>query len=275
MRGTADVSADAASVLETDPSLRSLMGAGDGVAAGHRPVLPVLAVTAGAWEPPAAAALGAGTIALVVLAGALLRESPDGDAQLLGPGDLIEPWRRRPARWTACTPVRAAIIGDAFLEAVGPWPQAAARMLRRAAGGDDPGVVRMGGDGTGTAQDRLCALLWRLAIRWGRIEGDGVVLKLTLAPAMLARLAAVAPEEAAAAVAALAHDCTATRRADGTWLLRASGAAAGGDLPARRDDLRGRVAGGVARARDACETAAELLEESAAQRRLAHERRRR
>ena len=49
---------------------------------------PVLSVEPGPWEPPEAASLGPGTIALVVLDGLFVR-APE---VLFGPHEVIEPW---------------------------------------------------------------------------------------------------------------------------------------------------------------------------------------
>ena len=72
-------------------------------------------------------------------------------------------------RWTACTPVRLAVIGAGFVEALRPWParrrplagaraRSAHRHRRRA------------------RRDRMLALLWRIAGRWGWPDADGVAL---------------------------------------------------------------------------------------------------
>src|SRR4051812_11674755 len=166
----------AASLLQTDPALGRLLGARDASAVGHRPLIPVLEIAAGPWTVPAPAALGDGTFALIVLTGALLRAPEDGDARLLGPGDLFEPWAPPAAEWVACTPVRAAVIGEALLGAVAPWPLAAAHVQLRAAARPARAGMLVDGEAAGTADHRLSELLWRLAIRWGRSDGDGVVL---------------------------------------------------------------------------------------------------
>jgi hypothetical protein len=68
----------------------------------------VLRVPAGPWQS-VPGALPAGTLAVGVLDGLLLRETAEpGGASLSGPGDLIEPWSARPALpWTrsaSCSP---------------------------------------------------------------------------------------------------------------------------------------------------------------------------
>src|SRR5262249_40832294 len=150
-----------ASLLATDPGLGRLLGARDSAALGHRLLLPVLGLPEGEWSPPPAATLGHGTVALVVLDGALLRGRADEDFRLLGPGAVLDPWNHPAVSWRACMPVRAAVIGEAFFQAVAPWPAAAARMLQRA-GGDSDGLL-VGGSDVAPVADRLGELMWRLA----------------------------------------------------------------------------------------------------------------
>ena len=247
-----------ASLLDADPTLGRLLGAREAAEFGHRRVLPVLTLPEGDWSPPPAGALGEATLGLVVLAGVLLRRSPEGVARLLGPGDLAEPWMSPAASWTACAPVRAAVIGREFLQAVAPWPQLAAHLLRRT-GGDPVGLPVGRGPAAAAPGARLGELLWRLAARWGRPEDDGLVLPLRLAPATLAALSHVPEPDAVTALRALERSGRVTRRADGTWLLRPAGA--GGDL---RDDLRERAAAALAQSRATQARWAELTEDAAA-----------
>lgn len=221
----------------------------------------MLVLAEGGWSPPLAAALGHGTLALVILAGALLREPHGGHAHLLGPGDLLEPWTEPAAAWRACTPVRAAVIGEAFLRAVAAWPQAAAHMLRRVGAGADG--VRMHRTGSASAEDRLAELLWRLAARWGTVEDGGIRLQLALAPAELAGLIAASSHEADQGLRALERTGESSQCADGTWLLRQSSTPPVAPLAAARDDVRERLAGAFARARATQAVSAELVEEAA------------
>src|SRR3954447_3233179 len=261
------VTARGASLLQADPALARLLGARAAAAAGDEAVLPVLSVPAGPWTVPSATALGEGTVALVVLAGALLRRPPGGQARLFGPGEVLEPWTHGPAGWSACASVRAAVIGKAFQAAVRPWPRAVAHMLRRAADVDGRAglpVRRAGGTGP---QDRLGELLWRLALRWGRIEGDAIALPLALPPAALAELTALTADEVATGLRALDRAGVARPSRDGTWLLRGAGRGRPGDR------LCARAVAELSRAREERDTCAGLIAEAGAHIRRGEERR--
>ena len=148
--------------LEVDPALPRVIGWRAAAELGQEPILPVLSVPSGPWLPPDRDALGDETVALVVLDGLLVADTaPD---RVLGPGDVVVPWD--PAvRWTACTPLRLAVLGTRFSVALGAWPAAAARLLARASAGSAPAAH-------GAAAERVLALLWRIAARWGTTHGD-------------------------------------------------------------------------------------------------------
>lgn len=255
------VTEGAASLLDVDPALSPVLGARAAAAIGHRPVLPVLTIGAGPWAPPARAPLGAGTVALVVLGGLLLRETAHaGGAHttaLVGPGDLVDPWRTV-ARWTACTPVRMAVIGRSFMEAMRPWPRISARLLERESRQEARHAALAAAAALPGAEDRLLAILWHLAARWGLPAAGGVVLPLPLDLPTLGRLAAVPDSEMSATVNALRGRGAALGRRDGTWMLPTAqrtgpwkGRLGEADLAARRHDLRSQVAQQLARAREA------------------------
>ena len=236
-------SESAASLLEIDPRLGSVLGPLQAAALGHRPVARVVTIAAGPWAPPTRAALGRATIALVVLDGLLL-----GDTQarvLAGPLDRVEPWDAA-VRWTACTRVRAAVIGEPFVRAVGPWPAVVARLLARPA---RPFPRRVS---SGPPEERLLTLLWHLAARWGHRELGAIAMPLALDAGVLGRLTALADAEVTSALAALRRRSAAVRRDAGGWLLPgADGAAPAGASSARRDALRARAAEQLAVARAA------------------------
>src|SRR3954468_15200252 len=93
-----------AAVLDVDRGLRRALGARAAARIEARPILPVLAVPAGPWSPPAPEALGPETTALVVIHGLLLAADAGG-GRVFGPDDRFAPWSGA-AQWTACTPLR-------------------------------------------------------------------------------------------------------------------------------------------------------------------------
>jgi hypothetical protein len=213
----------------------------------RRRVLPVLSVAPGSWAPPAAARCGPDTFALAVLDGLLMTES----RALKGPGDMIAPWG---SDWVACTPVRLAVIGRAFLEPLARWPAIQERVGSRLT----PSPSTASAD-TRTLDERVVALLWKIALRWGSVREAGIALPQTLDARALSLLLEVREVEVALALDALRDRGVGAAR-DGTLWLAVSPDPGAGD-PSRRDALRSRAAVALALARAACADSAELCDD--------------
>jgi hypothetical protein len=265
MRTVPGVSEAAATLLDADPGLSFALGPRMAPEVARNPVLPVLAVPAGPWTPPERAALGAGTVALAVVDGLL---TSDAGLAVIGPGDVIEPWDG--GDWRVCAPARLAVIGVRFMEAVRPWPGAAARLLARVRGramGTHPPA--------GDAHERLLALLWAIAARWGTLDGAAIALPRGLDTRALASLVDLPEAETAAALDALAAAGTVTGRDESAWRLTAgpSTSAGSGHSRVRRDELRARGAQQFALARAVRDDYLKISEELRAQLAIGHARR--
>jgi hypothetical protein len=225
----------AATLIEADPSLGSLLTMREIATIGHRPILPVLTLRVGAWTPPERALLGAGTVALMVLEGVLTDAT-----QLLGPGDAVEPWDS--GEWTACTPVRLAIIGDAYAVALRRWPTATARLRVRSNCGTAVPAR------SGTVPERLLDVLWRVALRYGAITAAGVALPHGLDVRAFGLILGVDDVELALAVAEL-RERAALDHERPAWVLGTRARAVAAGVDDRREHLLMRAAGALAVAR--------------------------
>lgn len=241
MTDTPAVREAAASLLEVDPGLPRVIGWRAAAELGQEPILPVLSVPSGPWLPPEREALGDETVALVVLDGLLVANTAPN--RVLGPGDVVFPWD--PAvRWTACTPLRLAVLGTLFSAALAAWPAAAARLLARASAGSAPGAH-------GAAAERVLGLLWRIAARWGTTHGDAVALPRALDVRAVSALLALSEADVTLALGEAMSDGTLERRDGPGWLLRVGETTqvTSGHSRARRDQLRARGAEQLALAR--------------------------
>jgi hypothetical protein len=229
----------AASVLDADPRLARALRAHDALAVGRARLLPVLALPAGAWRPPAPEALGERACVLAVLDGLLLH---DGTG-VRGPGDLVDPWAEG-GEWLACTAARLAVIGAAFAVALEPWPDVA-RLSRRPREAE----VRL------RAGDLVLDMLWRIAGRWALPAMGGLALPPVLGVAALACLAGLSEGETRTALAALEDRGAVARGWQRAWVLMPPGP--GSPL---REQLRAKAAEQCAVARVAQADTAALFE---------------
>jgi CRP/FNR family transcriptional regulator, cyclic AMP receptor protein len=151
---------------------------------------------------------------LLVLDGVIAATVAVGDrmaAELLGGGDLIQPWEYGDAElvcelgWRALVPVRLAVLDGAFVQRVQPWPQIGAALLRRAGRRTRRLDVQRAIAAQPRLEVRLALLMWHLAARWGRVEPGGVRLSLPLTHQLLGRLISAERPSVSHALARLAQ----------------------------------------------------------------------
>jgi CRP-like cAMP-binding protein len=185
----------------------------------------------GPWTPGRALAHGSQPIGLLVLDGLLVREATVGDhpcAELLGPGDLLRAWDDRDTEvllprtveWTALTHSRLAIIDQALAVRAAQWPEIFAALVERAARRAERLVVMQAIAHLTRVDDRLLALLWCLAERWGRVVPGGVLVSLRLPHRTLAGMVGARRPSVTTALGQLISRNEIERRPDGGWLLR-------------------------------------------------------
>ncbi|HET7378549.1 MAG TPA: Crp/Fnr family transcriptional regulator, partial [Gaiellales bacterium] len=168
-------------------------------------------------------------IGLLVIDGVVVREvmlGPHLSAQLCGPGDLLELGSARdqrclPALATISVPGTAvlALLDDRVLAASRRWPRLAGRLLVQA--------MRQIGDADAhqtisqlpRVEDRLLALFWHLADRWGRVLPDGVRIELPLTHEMIGRLIGARRPTVTLGLRALRDARLLQRQTEGAWLL--------------------------------------------------------
>jgi hypothetical protein len=187
-------------------------------------------VRTGPWLPERYdAALEAG-YGLLILEGMAARTVDcDGRtaAELLGPGDLLQPWQcGRPhetidvdQHWTVLADLRVALLDRAFAARMAPFPEIGVALAGRAMQRARDLTVRLSIAQFSRVDDRLTLLFWHLAERWGRVQSDGVLVRLPLTHDMLSQLIAVRRPSVTVGLGELRRRGTVVP-AEGGWLLR-------------------------------------------------------
>ncbi len=146
-------------------------------------------------------------------------------AELIGPGDLIEPPGPEEDEllvctvgWRALVPVRFAVLDSGFAERVRPWPQIVQTLLRRTERRARNLNVQRAIASQPRLDARLALLLWHLASRWGRVEPGGIRLPLPLTHQLLGRLVGAERPSVSHALARLARSGLVTGHG-GEWHL--------------------------------------------------------
>ena len=150
----------------------------------------------GEWEPPAP---DPSSLGLLVLDGLLVRRLQLGAvpfAELLGPGDVLRPWEEGLApdllpalsRWKVLQPARFALLDRRANELIGRWPELNAALASRILRRSRQLSYSMASQHFFRVDDRLTAVLWRIALMWGRVRTDGILIPFRLSHEMLAEI---------------------------------------------------------------------------------------
>lgn len=182
-------------LLDVDPDLASRAAAAD--AEGMRDRLTAVVYRLPAGPMPLAPSGPDGTrLGYLVLKGLLLCDvlaCGRATAELLGPGDLIRPWRREGAgtpaaatSWTAVEPLLLADLGATSRLAGSPI--LAEALMARSVQRVEAAAIQRSITAHVRVDVRVLAYLWHLADRFGVVVSGAVRVDLPLTHAVLARL---------------------------------------------------------------------------------------
>jgi CRP-like cAMP-binding protein len=178
--------------------------------------------------PPATAALGSVPFALLVVGGLLSRSVCLGGRstpELFGPGDVIDgadlfgSGSDDEVHWAVHQRSVLAVLDERFLLATRRWPGLLAVVSDRHVARARRLASHLAALQLSRVEDRVMAVLWQLADRWGRVTPSGVVLPVAITHEMLGRLVAARRPTVTLALSELAADGRLVRRGDGAWVL--------------------------------------------------------
>jgi hypothetical protein len=208
-----------------DPELEACVPSSERATARQAAAATAITVPPGPWLgqrcPPTRGHLG-----YLLIAGLVSRKihvAQGRSVELLGAGDILRPWQEDSAsfcstRYRAITPTRLAVLDHRFAERISTWPQIAAELLDRAVRRSrNAATVAAIGNLVGIEQ-RLEALFWCLAERWGALSPQGVEISLPLTHQVLADMIGAQRPSVTSALGKLARTGTLTRAGD-VWTL--------------------------------------------------------
>jgi CRP/FNR family transcriptional regulator, cyclic AMP receptor protein len=184
-------------ILDCDPELAEDLSAPLLAVARRQILAEAISYPAGPWEVGPDDFESAGSLGLLVLEGLLAREVSVGDftgVELVGPGDLIQPWLRIGPEesvavevdWDVVEPLTVAVLDARFCERTARWPEVLAAIARRLMMRTHWLAFHLAVCGLRRVDDRLLSVLWHFADRWGTVTPDGVRLDVRLTHETLA-----------------------------------------------------------------------------------------
>jgi CRP/FNR family transcriptional regulator, cyclic AMP receptor protein len=186
----------------------------------------------GPWDVTNLTTVGAELIGLLILDGVIWREVGLGgrlSAELLGPGDILRPWQFDSRdgllpvahAYTVLVPATLAVLDRRFATTMLPrWPQVMTLLLERQTDRAFRLATAQAISQLTRVDRRIAALLWHLAERWGRVQSDGVLVRLPLTHEMLSQLIAVRRPSVTVGLGELRRRGSVVPAEGGGWLLR-------------------------------------------------------
>jgi hypothetical protein len=180
---------------------------------------------AGTWKPPLKERPG--HAGLMVLDGLILREvriSRDWAGELLGKGDLLQPWVEDASsfvhsRWQVLEPARVAVLDSTFTSRLATYPFLIGELIERAIRRSRAIALHAIVEGVHRVEERLLLLLWYLAEQHGQRRNETAVVPIPLTHEQLGRLIGARRPTVTTALGKLEQQRQVSRSANGYWHL--------------------------------------------------------
>jgi hypothetical protein len=213
-------------LLEADPELARNLPPDSVRAMTPHLVADVLELPAGDWSPERMEP-HPGHLGYLILDGLILRRTEINGArsgELLSHGDLIRPWLEEPIsfsnfEWRIMEPARLAVLDRRVGVRLCARPELSAALLDRLTLRTRSLAIHAATENMRGLEDRLLALFWHLAERWGRRDNGTVVVPIRLTHETLSLLVGARRPSVTTALGALSARGALERTAEGGWVL--------------------------------------------------------
>jgi CRP/FNR family cyclic AMP-dependent transcriptional regulator len=231
-------------LIEAQPDLADGLDSEQTALARRHVVAALETVEPGPWTPNGSGP-GPGSIGLLVIDGVVARDVRIAGrwcSELLGPGDLLRPWDNEDGEaesiatasaWNVLERTRFAVLDERFARVACRWPQLMASLVTRTLRRSRWMAIMLAISNLTRVDERVVALMWHLADRWGRVTPDGVVVPVPLTHEMIGKLVGAHRPSVTSALGELQRQGALGRR-DGGWVLH-------GEPPRRLDTTAPRL----------------------------------
>jgi CRP/FNR family transcriptional regulator, cyclic AMP receptor protein len=241
------------SILECDPDLAEDLSDEDLGIARPQLVADAKGYPRGAWLVGPDDFDHVANLGLLIVKGLLTRQVTIGDhtsAELLGPGDVLQPWLRVgpdhsvavEVGWEVIQAAQVAVLDRAFCARASRWPEITAAISRRLLQRSHWLAFHLAVCNLRRVDDRLLLVFWHFADRWGTVTPEGVLLDVPLTHKLLAAVVSARRSSVSVAVGRLTDQGRVRPRPRSRWLLL-------GRAPAELRELHERASGSGRRPR--------------------------
>lgn len=212
------------SLLEAEPALAGGLGGDRREAAETGIQVPVMRLRPGPWTPPRD---GEDGLAYLISAGMLLRRvriQGGRSVELLSTGDCLLPWREESAsfsraEWEVVEHSRLAVLDLRAGTSLSRWPMVAALIAGRAIDRSRALALQSAIMSIVGVEERLHALVWALAERWGEMAPDGAEVEVNVPQSVLAEMVGARRPTVSQALGSLCERGLLSSPRPGRWLL--------------------------------------------------------
>jgi CRP/FNR family transcriptional regulator, cyclic AMP receptor protein len=213
-------------LLEADPDLGRDLPPDSLRALTPKLVADVIELPVGEWRPSRTEPQR-GHLGYLLLRGLILRRiriNGSRSGELISRGDVLRPWLEDPisfssVEWRVLEPVRLAVLDRQVGIGLCSRPELSAALLDRLTLRTRSLAIHAATENMRGLEDRLLALFWHLAERWGRRERGAVIVPIRLTHETLSLLIGARRPSVTTALGALAERGLLVRQEDGEWLL--------------------------------------------------------
>lgn len=218
------------SLIDADPELGDLLGEHERERARREVLARVRRLPVGDWDVAAALEPEVHHRGFLVVDGLISREVEVMGrrcVELIGPADVMRPWRWDPGgshvesevHWAVLEPTRLAVLDHRVVIRMNPWPELGLELFSRGIRRAHALAVALAISHHQRVDERLLLTLWHLAERWGRVTSSGIVVPLPLPHQRLADLVGAHRPAVTTAMGELTRAGRISRRDDRSWVL--------------------------------------------------------
>ena len=218
------------SIVDADPELGDLLSDADRDKARRDALARVRRLVTGEWDVAAALEPEVHHRGFLIIDGLISREVEVMGrrcVELLGPGDVMRPWRwdqmgshvQAEVGWMVLEDTRLAVLDHGLVVRMSPWPELGLELFNRGTRRAHALAIALAISHHQRVDERLLLTLWHLAERWGRVGPTGITLPLPLPHQRLADLVGAHRPAVTTAMGELVRAGRISRRVDRLWVL--------------------------------------------------------